>query len=106
MVAVGAVAVLIIIRLQQSLAGRGREAIRFPAGSPILLTPSFNSWWKGTGGSGRLSSLLASVAAPVVEETMFRGVLYRHLREATRGAALAWSIVGGALIVSFVLPRP
>ncbi|MDZ4831836.1 MAG: CPBP family intramembrane glutamic endopeptidase [Phycisphaerae bacterium] len=27
--------------------------------------------------------LLACIAAPIVEETMFRGVLYRHLRDAT-----------------------
>jgi len=27
---------------------------------------------------------LASVAAPIVEETMFRGVLYRHLRDSSR----------------------
>jgi membrane protease YdiL (CAAX protease family) len=32
--------------------------------------------------------LVASVAAPVVEETMFRGVLYRHLREATGRAVI------------------
>ena len=46
--------------------------------------------------------LVASVAAPVVEETMFRGVLYRHLREATGRAGRALSVVIGALITSFV----
>ncbi len=46
--------------------------------------------------------LVASVAAPLVEETMFRGVLYRHLREATGRAGRALSVVMAALITSFV----
>jgi membrane protease YdiL (CAAX protease family) len=46
--------------------------------------------------------LLASVSAPVVEETMFRGVLYRHLREATGKWGKAISIVCSALLVSFL----
>jgi membrane protease YdiL (CAAX protease family) len=44
--------------------------------------------------------LLAAVLAPIVEETMFRGVLYRHLREAIPGRAL--SIVAAVLLSSFV----
>jgi membrane protease YdiL (CAAX protease family) len=46
--------------------------------------------------------LVASVAAPVVEETMFRGVLYRHLREATGRLAPALSALVSALASSFV----
>jgi membrane protease YdiL (CAAX protease family) len=46
--------------------------------------------------------LVASVAAPVVEETMFRGVLYRHLREATGRAGRPLSVVIAAVITSFV----
>jgi hypothetical protein len=46
--------------------------------------------------------LVASVAAPVVEETMFRGVLYRHLREATGRGSRALSVVLSALVTSFV----
>jgi membrane protease YdiL (CAAX protease family) len=46
--------------------------------------------------------LVASVAAPVVEETMFRGVLYRHLREATGRAARPLSVLLAALVTSFV----
>lgn len=37
--------------------------------------------------------LLAAVCAPIVEEIMFRGVLYRHLREATRGVRMSASIL-------------
>jgi membrane protease YdiL (CAAX protease family) len=46
--------------------------------------------------------LLASVTAPLVEETMFRGLLYRHLREATGGGGRVLSIVFSAFIVSFL----
>jgi membrane protease YdiL (CAAX protease family) len=46
--------------------------------------------------------LVASVVAPLVEETMFRGVLYRHLREATGRLGRPLSVLGGALVTSFV----
>jgi membrane protease YdiL (CAAX protease family) len=42
--------------------------------------------------------LLASIAAPIVEETMFRGVLYRHLRDGTR----RWGVVASILIAGSV----
>jgi membrane protease YdiL (CAAX protease family) len=45
---------------------------------------------------------VAGVVAPVVEETMFRGVLYRHLREATTRFGRVLSFVASALAVSFV----
>jgi membrane protease YdiL (CAAX protease family) len=54
--------------------------------------------------------LLACVAAPIVEEIMFRGVLYRHLRDATR--YWGWFISGSfsALWMSFLFavihPQP
>jgi membrane protease YdiL (CAAX protease family) len=54
--------------------------------------------------------LLACVAAPIVEEIMFRGVLYRHLRDATRGWGWLISGVFSALWMSFVFavihPQP
>ena len=46
--------------------------------------------------------LLACVMAPILEETMFRGVLYRHLRELTGRLGRGWSFVISALWVSFV----
>ena len=46
--------------------------------------------------------LLACVAAPVVEEIMFRGVLYRHLRDATRGFGWIGSCIVSALWTSFI----
>ncbi|MHB1421904.1 MAG: CPBP family intramembrane glutamic endopeptidase [Gemmataceae bacterium] len=45
---------------------------------------------------------VASVVAPIVEETMFRGVLYRHLRTVSSRWRPALSVLGSALVVSFV----
>lgn len=46
--------------------------------------------------------LLAVVIAPIVEETMFRGVFYRHLREGTRKLGGVASFLLSALVTSFV----
>lgn len=46
--------------------------------------------------------LLACVAAPIVEEIMFRGVLYRHLRDATGGLGWFISCLVSALWMSFI----
>jgi membrane protease YdiL (CAAX protease family) len=52
--------------------------------------------------------LLASVAAPIVEETMFRGVLYAHLRGATQRLGTALSVLVSALVngVVFAVIHP
>jgi len=46
--------------------------------------------------------VMASILAPLVEETMFRGVLYRHLREASAGFGITWSVILSGIVVSFV----
>ena len=46
--------------------------------------------------------LLASVLAPLVEESMFRGVLYRHLRNATARLGRTASFLVSAVVVSFL----
>mgnify|MGYP002019262003 CR=1 FL=1 len=45
---------------------------------------------------------LAAIAAPIVEETIFRGVLYRQLRTSSKAFNHAISILGSVLIVSFL----
>ncbi len=66
-------------------------------GHPIVFSMARAGWWVW------LEVLfVAGVVAPVVEETMFRGVLYRHLREASSGLRPAWSVLVSALVVSFV----
>jgi membrane protease YdiL (CAAX protease family) len=60
-------------------------------------------WLLHGGWPGRLGVFFAaSVVAPLVEETMFRGVLYRHLREATGRWGRALSFLASAVVVSFV----
>ncbi|MEK6234172.1 MAG: CPBP family intramembrane metalloprotease, partial [Planctomycetales bacterium] len=44
----------------------------------------------------------AAVIAPIVEETMFRGFLYRHLRESSNRFGPAASILGSAVFSSLV----
>ncbi len=46
--------------------------------------------------------VLATVAAPIVEETMFRGVLYRQLRTMFRSWALVVNVAVSVLITSFI----
>ncbi len=46
--------------------------------------------------------LIACVLAPLVEETMFRGILYRHLRNATTRLGRAGSFLISAAVVSFL----
>jgi membrane protease YdiL (CAAX protease family) len=46
--------------------------------------------------------LLASVFAPIVEETMFRGVLHRHCRELTGRWPNFWSALFSTTVVSFI----
>ena len=51
----------------------------------------------------------AAIVAPIVEETMFRGVLYRHLREWSGhwrlGASVAFSAVANGLIFAAIHPQ-
>jgi membrane protease YdiL (CAAX protease family) len=64
---------------------------------PIVPYLVSSDWW------GRLQVLiLASVIAPVVEETMFRGVLYRHLRDLSSRWAYPLSVGLGMVVASFI----
>jgi membrane protease YdiL (CAAX protease family) len=53
--------------------------------------------------------LLATVFAPLLEETMFRGVLYRHLREVgakwPRVASFLFSALGASFIFAVIHPQ-
>ena len=93
--------VLTFILMQVSMYMQGTETESFtPAGGgahPII----------GEVASGDLSIIIqvlfvAAVAAPVVEEIMFRGVLYRHLRDATREAGFTLSFLLSGTINSFI----
>jgi membrane protease YdiL (CAAX protease family) len=64
---------------------------------PLIGSLKGASWWE-------LAQILfvASVAAPIVEETFFRGVLYRQVREATRRWPYFLSFAASGLLVSFI----
>jgi membrane protease YdiL (CAAX protease family) len=94
LVGIGLVLTLLLLGLQGLL---GPEPSPFaPAGGPahpIVLQLAESGWWL------KLQVLfLASVAAPIVEETMFRGVLYRHLRDATSRFGTVLSVLVSGML--------
>lgn len=62
------------------------------AGHPIQEIVTNGQWWNML-----YIVLMACIAAPIVEETMFRGVLYRHLRELSRDWARWGSVIFSAI---------
>jgi membrane protease YdiL (CAAX protease family) len=101
LVAVGFVLVFALMALESRLHSGGGSGNVFAPNDlpahPIIQFLVASSYW------GRLQILvLGTVIAPVVEETMFRGVLYRHLREASRGWRIGLSVLFSATVVSFV----
>jgi membrane protease YdiL (CAAX protease family) len=92
-VAVGLLLTVMLMRLQGWATGQD---------APTPYHPVTESLDKA--GWAQLVQLLifASVVAPIVEETMFRGMFYRHLREVTGKWGGRWSILFSAVVVSFV----
>ncbi len=90
----GLVITFLLMAMQAFVAG---EADTFaPAGGPahpIIVYMSGPDI-----GPKLLVLVLAAVCAPLVEETMFRGVLYRHLRDATGKLGTALSVIVSTLI--------
>ncbi len=74
---------------------------------PFPSHPAFEGLGPGSDWIGIL--LAASVVAPVVEETFFRGALYRHLREATGGAgrpgSVLLSVAASGLLFAAIHPQ-
>jgi membrane protease YdiL (CAAX protease family) len=101
LLAAGLAVTLVLIRLQHQGQSTGSPEDDFTGGGmpahPIIELLARPDWWV------RLQVLLlASVVAPLVEETMFRGVLYRHLREASVRLGTGWSFLLSATVVSFL----
>jgi membrane protease YdiL (CAAX protease family) len=87
----GLVVVFVLMQLQRRLGGGGEMP------TPPLVGVDMGNWWS------RLQIVFAvSVMAPLIEETMFRGILYRHLREATGGLGFAGSFLLSGLVNSFL----
>ena len=66
-----------------------------PAGHPIAEEIASGGWFVGL-----MVVISACVAAPIVEETMFCGVLYRYLRDVTSRARARWISVAASSLVS------
>ncbi|HEY7153017.1 MAG TPA: CPBP family intramembrane glutamic endopeptidase [Gemmataceae bacterium] len=98
MLILGVVLLLILTKLRDRLGwGPGEFDPSNAPSHPIIFWAGNAGWWVW------LEVLfLAGVVAPVVEETMFRGVLYRYLREASAGLRPALSVCFSALVVSFL----
>ncbi len=91
---VGVVVVFLLMLAQTAIAGP--QPTFAPSGGPahpIITDLAQGQWWATT-----QVLLLAVVAAPIVEETMFRGVLYRHLRDASARMGLVLSVLLSTLI--------
>jgi membrane protease YdiL (CAAX protease family) len=91
----GLLALLVFSYLLRRSGGGGLFDNGAPAHPIVGVAP--NDWWVCV-----QVVLAASVAAPIVEETMFRGVFYRHLREATRGGSFFLSVLASGLVSSLI----
>jgi membrane protease YdiL (CAAX protease family) len=99
LVAIGLLITYFLLMIQRSSsegAGNPFAPTNMPT-HPIVETLAHGGWPEILG-----VILLASVAAPLIEETMFRGVLHRHLREASSRFGPALSFIISALVVSFL----
>lgn len=76
-------------------AGESFESVAYPS-HPIM------DWILSGDRSFTMIVLLACVVAPIVEEIMFRGLLYRYLRETSCQRGLFPSVVFSALFSSFL----
>ena len=98
LLAVGLVFVIVLMMIQTALAGP--VPMFAPVGGPahpIITDLAQGYWWT------KVQVLfVAVVAAPIVEETMFRGVLYRHLRDASSRMGIILSIGLSTVINTFV----
>jgi len=104
-VAVGFFTTLGLFQLQQWLSGMPDSFD--PSAAP---THPIIGWVREAGLAGRLAVIvLACLIAPLVEETVFRGVLYRHLRDLTARWRTALSVavaaVANSLLFAVIHPQ-
>jgi len=102
---IGLIATFVLLALYSAVTGgpAGIESTESPT-HPVI------EWARDAGWMGRIHIfLLACVIAPIIEETVFRGVLYRHLREGTAkwrtGTSVAFSVVFNSFIFAVIHPQ-
>lgn len=89
---IGLVCVGILTVLASMLTAAKPFGTGVAASHPIQDIIASGEWW-----SILYIVVMACIAAPIVEETMFRGVLYRHLRELSSNWALWGSVIFSAV---------
>jgi membrane protease YdiL (CAAX protease family) len=89
--------ILIVLLLMLALLLQHGPKWLTPPSHPIIGEVLHGGWW-----AWLQTLFVASVGAPLVEETMFRGVLYRHLREASASQGRWRSVVVSALVAAFI----
>ena len=101
--AAGLILSIMVIQFM-SMAETQAEFASSGAGHPIV-----EQFSDGNSQTILIAFLTACIAAPIVEETMFRGVLYRHLRELSdakrRGASVIFSAIVNGLIFAAIHPQ-
>jgi membrane protease YdiL (CAAX protease family) len=105
LLAVGFILTFILMGVNEAIELQLRGPQESGPFDPVLNSPAHPviEYLAGGDWMARLQVLfVASFCAPVVEEIMFRGVLYRHVREATHGWGRVLSIGFSALWVSFI----
>ena len=93
---VGMLLTFVLMRLQSVLAGPSLLAFADAPMHPIIEPLARGSWLV------RLQAVTVVLLVPITEEIMFRGALYRHLREAFGGWGKAFSVVASILVSSFL----
>ena len=102
---IGLLATLALLGIYSAVAGGpvGLDPVDAPT-HPVI------EWARDAGWIGRIHIfLLACLIAPIIEETVFRGILYRHLRESTAkwrtGASIAFSVGFNSFIFAVIHPQ-
>jgi len=98
-VAIGFIVTLVLLQVRRTFsqgAGNPFTPTEVPS-HPIVETIAHAGWPEFLG-----LIVLACMVAPIIEETMFRGVLYRHVREASARFGPVLSFLASAILVSFL----
>ncbi|HET6884168.1 MAG TPA: type II CAAX endopeptidase family protein [Pirellulales bacterium] len=95
---IGVIVIAVLLAIQRAIVGDTGTAFdqNLPS-HPIVGWLLGGDWWQKA-----QVIFLASVMAPLMEETMFRGALYRHLRDVTHRFVFATSVLTSGLGVSFL----
>jgi len=94
----GILITMVLMLVQQEVVGSNDPFSGDGGGAHPIIVEIANGGW----GVRILLVILAAVAAPIVEETMFRGVLYRQLRTSSHRIGLVLSITISVLLTSFL----